>query len=249
MDVGLTAKVTGAARIETSQDLQCALGLSKFFKTLTASPVPISVSFDAAAQFTIGGGLKIENVGLTATGGVRFAGSMTVKNGPSFTGHTIMEAAPLTPKVTKNGSVGFKVGGELILGPGVGSTGAGVIAGISGELSPLDASLKPYHSEQDSQFNNCTIAAAAFTRSLGLVVKAWLSKWSFSQKISSDALTGSTPYGGSPWSLPKDCDKNTPSRQTRSSVPGCRRSRTRRSVAQTSGATWTASCRARRPGC
>lgn len=208
VDMALTAKVTGAASIKTTGELKCGLELPKLFATLTYYPVPISVDLEPIADFTIGGGLEISNLGVTASGGIEVAGTMSLKSGASFSGNAMLDAAPLTPEIKVNGSVGLKLGGEVIVGPGAGTSEAGVIAGVSGELDPLDASFEPYVSSQGSEHQACSVINAAFTRSLDMVAKAWLADWTWSQKITVDALNGSTPYGGSPWYLPSGCNDN-----------------------------------------
>jgi hypothetical protein len=130
-----------------------------------------------------------------------------------------MNVTPLVPVAKVNGSVGLKLGGELIVGPGAGTKQAGVIAGLSGELNPLDARFEPYFAASDSRFNACTVIKAEFTRSLSLVAKAWIGNWDVSKKIALDALAGSTPYPGSPWYLPNKC-KDLPGGETPSSLLG-----------------------------
>jgi hypothetical protein len=205
LDLTLTATVTGAATVTTSGSYTCTAALPTLVRTLTVTPVPISVSLAPAAKFTAAGAVSISNLGVTATGGVHVAGSMTPTGGPAFSGDLIRSSAPLTPVVSANGKVGLKVGGVVTLGPGVGTAAAGVIAGVSGDLQPLDASFTPYFSAQDSRFNACTVTTVAFSRDISLTAKAWLNDWKFQQKITLGVLSGSTPYLGSPWHLPTGC--------------------------------------------
>jgi hypothetical protein len=211
-DMAVTAKVVGAADIETSNDYECKVPLPKLFKVFTVNPVPIAVSLEPTAKFTIGTAVEVSNIGVTATGGVQVAGSMTLKNGASFSESTILNASPLAPTVKVNGSVALKLGGDLILGPGVGTAKAGVIAGLKGEFYPLDAGFKPFFSIDDANFNACIQAKAAFTAGLSLTAKVWLKNWTFSQDVPLDGLNGEVPYPNSPWDLPSGCsaDKGTP---------------------------------------
>jgi hypothetical protein len=212
LDMALTVKAVGAASIETGGDYKCELKLPSLFKMLTTDPVPMAVSLEPSAEFTIGGAVEESNIGETVTGGVQVSGSMTLKNGASFTGSTILDASPLTPEVKANGSIGLKLGGALTLGPGVGTKDAGVIAGVKGEIDPLDASFKAYYPVGDPNFNLCTEIKASFAAGLSLTAKAWLNGWSWSEDITVDALNGEWPYGGSPWDIPKGCNspQNTP---------------------------------------
>jgi hypothetical protein len=176
------------------------------FKILSVDPVPMALSLEPNAKFTIGGAVNISNIGATVTGGVQVAGAMSLKNGASFSGSTILDASPLAPQVKANGSIGLKLGGQFILGPGVGTANAAVIAGVKGELDPLNASFKSYFPVGDANFNLCTEAKASLSLGLSLTAKAWLNNWSFSQDITVDALNGEFPYPGTPWDLPKGCN-------------------------------------------
>ncbi len=214
LDMALNAKAVGAATIKTSGELDCGIELPKLFKMLSVDPVPMALSLEPTAQFSVSGGVEESNVGVTVTGGVQVAGSMTVKNGASFSGSTSVDASPLTPEVKANGSVGLKLGGELILGPGVGTKDAGVIAGVKGEFDPLDASFTDYFPVGSPNFNLCTEAKASMSAGLSLTAKAWLNDWSFSKDITVKALNGEVDYLGSPWDFPKGCnseqDQGTP---------------------------------------
>lgn len=219
VDMGFTVTVTGAAALELNGSVHCDLELGKVAKTFAVSPVPIAVLLSPTAQFSVGTGLKISNVGVQAVAGVQVAGSASLKNGISASGNVVMNLAPLPPKVEVNGSIGVKVGGEFLVGPGVATKNAGVIAGLGGEFNPIDASFKPYFEVGDARFNACTKTEAAFTRELKLSIKAWLGDWDVSQNVTLDALTGKTPYFGSPWYLPSGC-KDLPASGTPDSLLG-----------------------------
>jgi hypothetical protein len=205
VDMALTATVTGAAKIKSSVGGTCKIEFGKLTKTFSAGPVPLALTFTPSASITLGGSVEVDNIGLTATGGFQVAGTMTLKNGPSFTGKTIVDATPLTPSAKANGPIAFKVGGELLVGPGVTSENAGVTAGVSGQLNPIDGLLEPYFPPNDARYNACAKITAKLTLGLALSAKAWLGKWSFTDKITTDALQGSFPYPKSPYLLPTGC--------------------------------------------
>jgi len=212
LDMALTAKAVGAAAVQVSAAYDCNLPLPKLFKMLSVDPVPMALSLEPSAEFTIGGSVDVSNIGATVTGGVQVAGSMTLKNGASFSGSTTLNASPLTPQVTANGSVTLKLGGALILGPGVGTSDAGVIAGVEGQFDPLDASFDATFPVGSPNFNLCTEATASMSAGLSLTAKAWLNDWSWSKDITVNALNGEFPYPGSPWDFPNGCksDQGTP---------------------------------------
>jgi hypothetical protein len=219
VNLGLTATVNGAASIESEIAVSCGLDLDPVFKPISVSPVPISVMFTPTAAFSLNDGIKVSNVGLTASAGFQVNGSMAVKNGASFSGDTSANVTPLTPTVTRNGPIGLEVGGELLVGPGAGTKEAGVIAGLSGYLNLVDARLTPHFPADDSRFNVCSKLAADVTFGLGLTVKAWLSKWTFSETVTLDALNRELQYPDSPWDLPAGCT-DLPAEQSKDSLFG-----------------------------
>lgn len=219
VDMGLTATVTGAAAVGTTASYSCDLKSPSLFKTLTTTPVPISVDLTPIAHFTVSGSVRVSNIGLSATAGVQVSGTMSFKSGASFTGSSTVNVVPLTPQVTANGSVALKVGGDLIVGPGAGTPDAGVIAGVEGEFDPIDASFEPRFTASDARFNACVVTKAAFSRTLSLTARAWLGDWDVSKKIDLPAFSGSTPYPGTPFYLPAGCD-NLPGGGTPDSLLG-----------------------------
>jgi hypothetical protein len=210
LDMALTAKAVGAASVETTGELECGIPLPSLFKMLSVDPVPMALSLEPTAGFSVSGGVEESNIGATVTAGVQVSGTMTLKNGASFSGSTTLDASPLTPDVKANGTVGLKLGGEFILGPGVGTEDAGVIAGVKGEFDPVDASFAAYYPVGNPNFNLCTEAKAAMSAGLSLTAKAWLNNWSFSKDITLSALNGEWDYPGSPWDFPKGCNAEQP---------------------------------------
>ncbi|WP_104435570.1 choice-of-anchor L domain-containing protein [Kineococcus xinjiangensis] len=224
VDMSVYADMKGAAKVEVSGAYACGVNLPQVFKPLTVSPVPISMRLAPTAEVSAGGALSVSNIGVSAKAGFAAKGTMSVKEGVSFSGSPIMEVAALEPEVKANGSLALKAGGELIIGPGVGTSDAGVIAGVSGKLNPIDASFEPYFAATDSRYNACIDAKAEFSRSLSLVATAWIPVWEHTEEISFEALKGSTPYFGSPWELPKGCKskgaEETPDPGTQDSLLG-----------------------------
>ncbi|MEO3856028.1 choice-of-anchor L domain-containing protein [Acrocarpospora sp. B8E8] len=205
LDMSIGATLSGAATITTSAELSCGLDVDPIVQPIAVQPVPISIYLSPAATFTIGGKVEVSNLGVAATAGVKVAGHFGLTDGASFTGSPIFNAVPLSPKVVASGSIGLRLGGQLIVGPGAGTPKAGVIAGLGGDYYPLDASFGPVFPFGDPRFNSCLLASAAFTRSLSLTAKAWLGNWDISQSVTLDALKGETHYPGSPWYFPSGC--------------------------------------------
>jgi hypothetical protein len=211
LDMAVAATISGAATVKTTANLSCDAGFKPVMVPIAQAPVPISFYFAPVAQFTVGGAMEVHNLGLAVTAGVHISGHFGLTDGASFSGNPIFSAVPLTPSVVANGGVGVKVGGEIIVGPGAGTSNAGVIAGIGGQFNPIDASFGPVFPLSDPRFNACLQATAAFTRSLNLTAKAWVGGWDISKSITLSALQGSTNYPGSPWFFPTACkDAVTP---------------------------------------
>jgi hypothetical protein len=210
LDMTLTTTVTGVAKVKWDGEYECKLKLPTYTKILTTTPVPISVVATPAASFSISGALELDSLGVTATGGVQVGGTMSLTHGSSFQGKTIATAAPVPPKITANGTVAVKVGGDVTVGPGAGTSNAGVIAEVKGNLYPIDATFGPTFSATDARFNTCLQAKAAVTAGLGVTAKAWLKDWNFEKEITVAALNGTFNYPGSPWNLPAGCGSAAP---------------------------------------
>jgi hypothetical protein len=195
----LTATVTGSMSVDTSASVSCESPFKPIIKVLAADPVPISIVFSPDAEITATAGVQISNLGATVTGGVKLSVSLGLSGGASFSGRDILTATPSTPDVTANGSVGLTVGGQIIVGPGAGTPHAGVIAGLSGALDPLDAS---FGTASPHDANSCLKASAALTMGLSLKAKAWLDDWSIDRTISFSLLSFTGDYPGSPWYFP-----------------------------------------------
>ncbi|WP_456604933.1 choice-of-anchor L domain-containing protein [Blastococcus sp. SYSU DS0617] len=208
LDMALTATVTGTADIETTGSWDCGLDLEPTRLQLTATPIPLSFYFEPTVGFSVQGATDVEDVGMTVKAGVQLSGSLSLDGKASFSGSPILKATPHTPTISLNGSIGATVGGEVIVGPGAGTTSAGVIAGVGGHINPLEAGFGPTFTRHDSRFNTCLSAEAKATFGLRLTAKAWLGNWDISRNVTIDALQGSHSYGS--WDLPSGCGSAPP---------------------------------------
>lgn len=203
-DTSFAVTVTGAASISTSANVACGLQFGPYSYPISVAPVPIAAVFTPTAQFSLSGGLDVTNVGLSVTAGFQVDGHLGITDGFDFNANKILTATPLVPHVVANGSIGFDIGGQLIIGPGVGTPGAGVVAGVSGELNPVEASFGAVFPINDPRFHACLRASAGGSMGLGVTAKAWLGNWDISQTFSPDALNTDWSYGG-PWYYPSGC--------------------------------------------
>jgi len=208
LSMELTATVTGAMSVATSASLSCEVTYDQVLKTFSADPVPISVLFSPGADISVDGTVEESNIGATVTGGVQFSGILGVSSGAHFSGSDILTARALTPEISHSGSVGVKLGGEVVVGPGGGDPEtAGAIAGLSGEFDPLYATFGPQSSQDSSA---CFKTSAELLVELGLTAKAWLGNWSIDRTITFSALTGHLGYLGTPWYSPPGCEESPP---------------------------------------
>jgi hypothetical protein len=205
LSMQLTATVTGAMSVSTSASLSCEISFGDYFHIISADPVPIAVSFSPSAEVSVEGEQDVSNIGATVTGGVKFSGSFGIRSGAHFTGSDILTAQPLTPEVTQSGEIEAKLGGQVIVGPGAGDDDAGVIAGVSGEFDPIDASYGPLPAN-----SSCFKTSVGLLLQLALTAKAWLGSWSVDRNVTFSALTANPGYGGSPWYSPAGCQNSQP---------------------------------------
>ncbi len=211
LDVAMTTTLTGAFAVATSGTLNCKVPRGPYTNSFMAGPVPMAFVLDPIAQFTVGGKSGVQNLGFSATGGIQFNGTLDLTGGADFSSMPILEAHPLPPVITANAAIGAKLGGQAILGPGVTSkvgVGTGAVAGVSGQLDVLDATFGPVFTVQDSRFNTCLTAAAAFSANVGVTAKAWLGNYDISKSFVVDL--GKKDFPGSPWGLPTGCADKKP---------------------------------------
>ncbi|WP_089404553.1 choice-of-anchor L domain-containing protein [Geodermatophilus saharensis] len=207
LDMELYADVTAAVAVATSRTVTCGLDLPDYERSLSAYPVPLAFVFTPTVEITVTGEVRIRDIGVSARAGFRVAGHFGATSGSSFTGSPVHHATPLTPVAEANGEVRLELGGDVLVGPGAASEDAGVVAGVGGELKPLDASFRPEFSVGHGRFDACVEASAALTLGVHVTAKAWLGSWSASRTVSPEALQRTFQYPGSPWHLPSGCDE------------------------------------------
>ena len=204
-DVEATMETGLKLSFKTTSEISCGLPFEPVMKTLTLEPVPISLMFEPIAKVSAEGEIEISNLGMTVTSGFAVAGEFGLNN--SIDGHPIASVTPMTPDIKATGAISAQFGGELTIGPGVGSADAGVIAGVGGQLIPLKLSAGAVFGDNDLRHDACLFASASTLLGLSLQAKAWLGSWSKSKTVTLDALQKEFSYGGSPWHFPTDCEK------------------------------------------
>lgn len=191
-------------QFQTSQSLTCGLPFKPVMTTLTTAPLPISMLFNPVAEVAVSGDVTVSNVGFAITGGFWAKGKVGFSN--SIDGGIIKELSKSSPTVKTVGGVSASLGGELTIGPGIGTAAAGVIAGVGGRFVPLKLGMGAVFVETDSRKDSCITASAGLEAGLSLNAKAWVGNWSVGKTLTLDALQKQHTYG-SPWFWPNNCEK------------------------------------------
>ena len=198
IDVGLTADLDVAAAVS------CGIPFQPVIRNIALVPVPIALAFDPTAEISIGGQVRIKNLGYSATGGFWTKGEIGARN--AVDGGLIKNASPTTPSRTWAFPLTLTLGGELTVGPGGGVAKSGVVAGVGGRFVPLKATFGPQFDAADPRRDACVRTTIGLESELNVNAKAWYGNWSISQSLTLDQLRYANDYAG-PWFLPKDCDK------------------------------------------
>jgi hypothetical protein len=212
LDLGVSLTVTESASIKSTNALTCSLdlkqlGLDKLMVEFPTTPVPMALAFFPKIEASVQGQFEADNVGVSVKTGFQVAATIPLLGLANVSGGPIMSIDPLTPNVTSaSAGFGMKVGGQVIIGPGAGTTESGVIAGVSGEFNPIDA----FVGVEASNSGVCLKANLGASYAFGFTAKAWLGKWSIAKTFTIDALNQKIPYSGSPWYWPSGCNVQGP---------------------------------------
>ncbi len=174
VDVGVTATAVLSMDIETFGALTCELTLDQFefYRPFMAGPVPMLFTFEPAIELEAGGGWTASNVGYSVTSGFTAETSFGWLSENYVNLDTFGNVTELNSVVTQaSGAIQLKLGGGVAIGPGTGAAQAGVLAGIQGELFPLQFSVEVI---DDLEAGFCVIAGVGTAAQVDLVAKAWL---------------------------------------------------------------------------
>jgi hypothetical protein len=209
-DVEYAVTLSGAAKVDVKGGLSCSVDMPRLIAPISTTPVPISAYIEPTAKINISALLKVSNIGVVATLGFQTDGHVGFDGSKSVNGKLIRTATPLVPQIAASGaSVGVEFSNTLLIGPGAGTLGAGVIVGLGGELSPLDLQASFTVTSTGSP---CAAFDFAFKIGMVLSARAWLGSISFDATYDIPFLHATLNYPGSPFHWPTDCDKvNTPS--------------------------------------
>ena len=97
----------------------------------------------------------------------------------------------------------MSLGGDLTVGPGLGVSEVGVIAGVGGNFTPIEGTFGPVFNLTDRRA--CIRTTLGGSAALAVNAKAWLGDVELSKSFTLDALTADWSYGG-PWYWPSNCE-------------------------------------------
>lgn len=203
----LQATLGGALSAAVSGGVKCGVDFQPLVVPVAATPVPIQLRLEPQVEVSATGEARVSNIGARATAGVWFKTQFGIGIDNYADGGPIKEAYPLTPATTGTVALNLKVGGEMILGPGAGTSASGAIAGVRGTLDVLnaDASFIESTNENDPDPEYCAKLAAGYGLNFDVVGKAWIPGWEVERSIDIPGLNTSGEYGG-PWYYPTDCE-------------------------------------------
>lgn len=210
-DIGYSATLSGTIDVEATGAVECGLPLEDYYQQISVYPVPIGLNVRPEVEVSVSGAGSVTNLGFAATGGFQVDGHLGVSGGNSFDGDVINTGVPTQPTATGTFALGLAIGGSVAFGPGVGTSGAGVVIGVGGELFLLDASVGVKMVDDGGSVSACVELSAATRMGISAALRAWIPGYEADYTVSIDELQGEFPWGGSPWHWPNDCtESDTP---------------------------------------
>jgi hypothetical protein len=209
VSIDTDAKVTVSAALTAKADISvtCKVSVPPLMIPFSAGPVPMAFYLKPTVKVGIEDGIKVSNLGLALTLGYKVKGYVGFNGSNHFEGGIIKETHPLTPQIDAvSGGVKIKIGSELVVGAGAGSSKAGVIAGLGGEYVPLDLDAKAVIPTIPGS-TPCLTVQAAYKLGIMFSARAWLGGGiEFKGDFPIPFLHISVPYPGTPWYYPSKCD-------------------------------------------
>lgn len=199
-DASMGVDLSVSSDISVAAGANCQIDMPAIIATLPMGPVPLVYMVDPQVSAGVYGEVGIQNLGFTARLAADFAGRLAIGEEDFFEGDITATAQPLKPTVTKaEGGLNLYAGATATVGPGLATQVAGAVAGVSANLTPLDATIT------GAGGPGCLQLDAESSASISVEAKAWLGSWDFSRTVTIPGLEASNPYPGSPWNLPSGC--------------------------------------------
>ena len=206
IDTQAAVTLSGALSAKFSAEVACGVDIPVVMVPFAAGPVPMAFYFEPTVELGVSGALEVANYGAAVTLGFQSDGRIGLDGDNSFDGDIIAELQPLTPRVSAvSAEISLELGGTALIGPGSGTTGAGVIGGIGGTFVPLKASAE-VSVGPEAPTEPCVKLEVGGEVGIILSVRAWTGPFEFSADYEIPGLKGEFPFPGSPWTFPEGCD-------------------------------------------
>ncbi len=193
-DVGYSATLSGTISIEASHAIECGLPLPNFYKQITLYPVPIGLNVRPEVEVSVSAGGSITNLGFAATAGFEVDAHMGFTGGNSFDGDVINSSSPTQPTATGSLKLGLGIGGKVAFGPGIGTSDAGVVIGVGGDLKVVDASIGVTMVDDGTNVSTCIELSAATTMGISAALRAWIPGYEADYTVPIEDLQGKFPW-------------------------------------------------------
>ncbi len=207
-DVGYAATLQATVKVEGEIAAFCGIDLPRLSNNLTYYPVPLAYEFRPVARINLISTGTVENLGGSVTAGFQTDGKLSIKGLPQVSGDLILETNATEPTIIGGAGLNLNVGGSLTFGPGVGTSSVGLVLGLKGEFSPLDATASLVTVEKNGVEDSCVKLEAQTTIGLAAALRAWVPGYTTDYSVTIDELQGSFPWGGSPYWWPNDCTQS-----------------------------------------
>lgn len=207
-DVGYTTTLSAKVKIEATVKTSCSVDLPRFFKNVTYYPIPVALDVDPSASISVFATGSVENLGGAVTAGFATDGQLSIKGTPQVGGELVFEGNATEPTWTGEGGFNLGVGGQVVFGPGVGTNDVGLIFGVSGDFSPMDATASVVTVDKDGEEDSCIKLEAKYKAGMSASLKAWVPGYSQEYSLKIDPLQGSWDWPGSPFWWPNDCTQS-----------------------------------------
>lgn len=205
LDTSAAVTLSGAVKARITATYACSIRLPSVMVSLPSTPVPMAFYFRPTARMGVSGAIEVSNLGAAATLGFRAEGYVGFNGENYFDGDLVDEVEVLTPQVENvGGGLTARVGGDILIGPGAGSTGAGVIAGIGGSFVPLNARALVAAATTPGG-SPCLALELGGQAGLLVSARAWLGPVDFKGDFLVPGLSSTFEYLSAPWHYPSDC--------------------------------------------
>lgn len=123
-------------------------------------------------------------------------------------GELIFSGDATEPQSTAEAGLNLLVDGTVTFGPGVGTSQAGVVLGLSGSFSPLDATASILEVEEFGKVETCARVDAKYKAGVAAALKAWVPGYATDYILPIGPLQGEWNYPASPYFWPNDCTES-----------------------------------------